>query len=182
MVIEYEEEYFNGKGYYNYGNFPQHQVRAEKLINIAKPKSVLDVGCAFGYIVMYLVFFGIPAMGCDISKYAQQKAKEIIPDRFVLCPAWDLKFPDKCFDLIYCEGVLEHIPEDKIEKVFSEFVRVADRYYLQISFSNHKDVEKEYGHVLLKDHNWWFNRMPLNSWLAYGESGTESNFMWLYKG
>ncbi len=121
-------------------------------------------------------------MGCDISAYAEEKAKNIIPNQFVRCPAWDLKFGNKTFDLIYCEGVLEHIPEDKIEQTFREFERVANRFYLQMSFSNHKNVEKEYGHVCLHDLEWWAERIPDNSWLALEECGTECCTRWFYKG
>lgn len=181
-MVKCEEKYFNGEGYYEYIDFSQHVIRARKLVGITRAKSVLDVGCAYGYIVRHLLDMGIPAMGCDISKYCEKRAEEIIPDAFCLCPAWDLGFQDKSFDVIYCEGVLEHVPEDKVDKVFKEFARVADRFYLQVSFIHHKDAEKEVGHVCLQTPEWWYNKMPMDSWLALGYTGTEDNIGWLYKG
>ncbi len=59
-MIKYEQAYFEGKGYDKYGNYPANMQRTHKLINITQPKSVLDVGCAFGYIVYYLNKMGVP--------------------------------------------------------------------------------------------------------------------------
>jgi len=178
----YEEEYFNGKGYDNYLDFQVHGLRVDKLIKIARPTSVLDVGCAYGYIVRRLLEKGIPAWGCDISEYAGKRAKDIIPNRFMRCPCWELPYKDKSFDLIYCEGMLEHVPEDKIALTFKEFSRVANRAYLQIAFSSHQNVDIEAGHVCLKDMNWWAERIPMNTWLLLDEVATERGLNWLYRG
>lgn len=178
---QYEGEYFNGGGYVYYEDFPAHKARAEKLISITRPTSVLDVGCAYGYIVRHLSKAGVYAHGCDVSEYCKKKAEIIIPGKFRKCNAWELPYVDNCFDLIYCEGVLEHIPEDKIEQVFSEFARVGSRCYLQVSFDSHQGVDMEPGHLTLKPPQWWYDRMPSYSWLAMDECGTESCRNWVYK-
>jgi len=182
-MVEYEKAYFTGDTYEPYWDFPAHEERVKRLINITHPKSVLDVGCAYGFIVRRLLEGGIHAMGVDISKWCEEKAKTIIPEHFVRTSADDLSmFRDKEFDVLYCEGVLEHIPEDKLAKVMSEFERVSERRYLQMSFSFHKDVEKEYGHVTLKEPWEWFKIVPLYTWIFLGESGTDGGNAWIYKG
>ena len=94
---QYGESYFNGGVYDEYKDFPAHQKRVEKLIRIARPQSVLDVGCAYGYIVKQLLDKGIPAWGCDISEYAEKRAKEIIPGRVKRCPCWELPYEPHSF-------------------------------------------------------------------------------------
>ncbi len=186
MAVEYEKDYFeNGNemgGYSGYQDYAAHSGRAAKLIKIAQPLSVLDVGCAYGYMVRQFLWRGVPAMGCDISQYCEEKAWEIIPGHFKLCPAWDLDFGDKEFDLIYCEGVLEHLPEDRIMQVFAEFERVADRCYLQVSFEGDENAKETEGHLCMHDESWWFARMPDYTWLHGGASGTEGDNRWFYKG
>ncbi len=180
--IEYEKEYFTLKPYNPYFDFPAHKARVSKLIAITRPLSVLDVGCAYGYIVRHLVDSGIPAMGCDVSEWCRGKAESIIPGRFRKTPAWDLScFGSKEFDVLYCEGVLEHIPVKKIEQLFQEFARVAQRFYLQVSFSNAKGFYREPGHICCHDPQWWIERMPAYTWLGLDDCGTDKCQLWWYK-
>jgi SAM-dependent methyltransferase len=180
----YERDYFTKDAYHDpeYFDFPVHEVRVNKLVEITRPLSVLDVGCAYGFIVRRLLDKGIPATGCDVSRWAQKKAEGIIPGNFQLCPAWELPYHDKQFDVVYCEGVLEHIPEGKIEQVFREFSRVGERCYLQISLAEHPQFAHEPGHVCCHDANWWFERIPNHSWMFLSPTGTDGGNMWLYKG
>ncbi len=184
MVELYGKDYFTKLAYHEpcYFDFPAHELRAKKLIEITHPKSVLDVGCAYGYMVKRLLDKEIHAVGCDISYWCQEQAELVIPDSFKRCPTWELDFSDNYFDLIYCEGVLEHVPEDKIDQTFKEFKRVAQRFYLQISFKEHPGFAGEIGHVCAHDVNWWFDKIPDHSWLFLSPCGTEQGNMWLYKG
>ncbi len=181
--FKYEKDYFNGTGYEKYGDFPYHIMRAEKLVRITQPKSVLDIGCAYGFIVKYLLDMGIFAIGMDVSRYAETQANKVIPNHFI---RWDLRnplpFPDNSFDVLYCEGVLEHIEEKYIEGIMKEFGRVAIKRYIQVSFDNHKDVEKEYGHILIKPYSWWVERIPIDTWLFLSEGATDTAMAWFYKG
>ena len=150
--------------------------RAEKIINMAHPSSVLDVGCAYGFMVRKFLERGIPAMGTDISEWCQKVT--VVPENFILVPSHELPFKDKEFDLLYCEGVLEHVEEDNIDKTMFEFERVARQRILQVSFPHHSSSE---GHVCLHDAKWWFNRIPDYTWLFMGWSGTDRGNMWTYK-
>lgn len=179
---DYDESYFNGEVYQKYEDFPAHEQRVDKLIRITHPKSVLDVGCAYGYIVKRLLDKGIDAWGCDVSEYAESRAKEIIPGRFKRCPAWDMPYQSGSIDVIYCEGVLEHIPEDKIEATFKEFQRIGHRFYLQASLQEHPGVNLEPGHVCVKNTDWWLERIPMDSWFLLSPSGSDSGIYWIYKG
>lgn len=181
-MTDYEKEYFTNGGYRPMVNYPNHLLRAQKIIKIARPQSVLDVGCAYGYVTMYLQQLGLSAMGCDVSKWCEEQAARIIPNSYKRCPAWQLDFDDGQFDLIYCEGVLEHLPEDKINDVFKEFQRVGKRFYLALAFAGREGVDKTEGHLCIHDIQWWFERMPDYSWLYGGPGCSAEGNQFIYKG
>jgi predicted SAM-dependent methyltransferase len=77
--------------------------------------------------------------------------------------AHDIPFPDKSFDLIYCASVLEHIPEELIDKVIDEFKRVANRAILGIAYQDPYsalDIHSDISHVNIHDEIWWRQRLP----------------------
>ena len=174
--LEYEEYYFTKAPYSPYQDFPRHIKVVEKILSF-KPLSVLDVGCAYGFIVKHLLEKGIDAYGCDISHWCEQKANELIPGRYTRCPAWQLPFENKQFDLLYCEGTLEHIPESKINIVMSEFYRVAQRRLLYISFTGDAP-----GHVCMHDVFWWMAKLPANTYLGYSGNSSDLETIYIYKG
>lgn len=182
-MVAYEKDYFTQEGYDQYYDFPAHKIRVEKVISIIHPRSVLDIGCGYGFTVRRFLDSGIYAFGIDISKWCEEKAKQIIPNYF---KRWDickpLPFHNKEFDLIYCMGVLEHIQEDFIDGIFHEFDRVAHKKVLQIAFSTHPDASKTSGHMCLHNAEWWINRMPYHTFLFGQDTGVENGCLWYYKG
>lgn len=187
VETEYEKEYFesgvkNFEGYDHYFDFPAHELRVDHIIEMFHPRSVLDAGCAYGYIVRRLLDKGIYAFGFDISHYAEEKAKGIIPHNFLRHDVREpLPFKDLEFDLLYCEGVLEHIDEKHIEPIMNEFARVAKYRLLQVALAEHPKVEKEKGHINVHNHAWWVNRMPMRTYLAL-QAATDTNYFWIYRG
>lgn len=159
-VSWYEEDYF--ANHYKYRDFPRHDAVFPKLLAI-KPKSVLDIGCAYGFIVRRCWDKGIRAVGLDVSNWCGKNFA--VPGYYVRAVGWAIPFKDKSFDAIWCEGVLEHIPEDKVEQMFQEFSRVADRGILGVSYS-HPETNH---HVCNHDFQWWKERIPKNFML--GKSG-----------
>ena len=161
----YEEEYFTRRPYSPYYVLGDPMPLADarfKVLQSFNPKSVLDVGCAYGLTVKRCLDAGIYSMGTDISKFCEKQAEILIPGHYIRATAWDLPFKDKEFDVIFCTGVLEHLPESKIEQTFSEFVRVADRYLLDISF----DCASTDHHICNHDFAWWLEKCPHNTWIS----------------
>jgi glycosyltransferase involved in cell wall biosynthesis/2-polyprenyl-3-methyl-5-hydroxy-6-metoxy-1,4-benzoquinol methylase len=86
---------------------------AEQLIRSLKPRTVLDVGCAIGFLIEAFWRRGVRAYGIDISEYAiSQVPQDLRSFCRVLSATAPLPedFPQK-YDLITCIEVLEHIPE-----------------------------------------------------------------------
>ena len=176
--LEYEKDYFVNGAYREYKDYDNHGPRVERLIRLTNnPKSVLDVGCAYGFIVGRLVTKGIDAYGSDVSKWCQQQAEKIIPGRFALAPAHQLPFPDKRFDVLYCEGVLEHIEEYYIYLVFQEFQRVARQRVLVLTF----DCARTRGHLCNHSIEWWFDKIPNDTYLYSGDNDSSGPAPWWYK-
>jgi len=172
----YEADYFERK----YGGYPdsgRYRVRAEKIISLTQTTSitVLDVGCAYGYTVRELRKIGVEAVGLDPSRYAGQKAKTIC-GWYVRASATHLPFKDKCFDVCYSEGTLEHIPEPLVDQVLKELERVSKLRILAISW-----VDDPPFHLCCRPSNWWFERTPPNSYLLSTGGGSEEGGYWAFK-
>ena len=129
----------------------------EFCIILEKPKTVLDIGCAYGYIVLHLNAIGISSYGVDISSLAISRAHEHIRERLICTSAWVMPFKDKAFDFGFSSGVLEHIPKDKLEKTIKEITRVCSRGLIGVSCTDDEtthDGDDETHEVILTRSQW----------------------------
>lgn len=87
---------------------------ADKIMNDIQPESVLDAGCAWGFLVEKLRERRIEAFGIDISPYA---IENVHPDIAQYCTVGSIIEPfSQLYDLIVCIEVLEHMPKDEAER------------------------------------------------------------------
>lgn len=157
MDSPFDEEYFTSgtTGYKDYADFRINEYKVEKILRY-KPKNVLDVGCAHGFIVKRLNDIGIPAWGIDVSKYAvDNKAHQNIIEGDIL----DIPFKDGYFDFVYSGDMLEHIPEDQVGDAIFELVRVGDRGLLEITYEK-TPMDIDDTHVTMKPYEWWRDKIP----------------------
>lgn len=91
--------------------YPAFKAMSDYIIRTIKPKRVLDLGCAKGFLVDVLREKGIEAYGVDISKYAIEQGPTNIQPFLQTCDlnTEDLPYPDDFFDCIICMGTLEYI-------------------------------------------------------------------------
>ena len=81
---------------------------ADRIVRELQPSSVLDAGCAKGFLVEQLRERGVDASGIDVSEHAIAEAHESVRDH---CRVASLTEPlDRRYDLITCIEVLEHLP------------------------------------------------------------------------
>ena len=120
------------------------------------PSSVLEVGCAVGYVVRELNQIGIPAQGVDISPWAFVHR---VSPRIFLASAASLPFTDKEFDLLFSHDFLEHIPLGELPGIFRELERVACRNYHIISCGSLPD-DRDITHVTMMPISWWARQVP----------------------
>ena len=160
LEAEYDRDYFcwNGKGEAKgykgfYADFPE-RLKFLDYIKSLKPKSVLDVGCAYGFLTKSLNDAGIPAKGVDVSTFAY---KMRATDDMQVASVLDLPFEDGEFDLVVTIELLEHIREEDTNQALSEIVRVSRRGAHWIAYKEVDDLfqTKDKTHINIKPYVWW---------------------------
>jgi SAM-dependent methyltransferase len=121
----YYAHYFGGVAYAD----AEHWTRffgavADMLVRDIAPKSVLDVGCAMGYLVEALRERGVEAWGFDVSEYAIENAQPAIRD---YCWVGSIHDPlPRHYDLITCIEVVEHLPAEEAPHAFENLCAHSD--------------------------------------------------------
>lgn len=155
-------DYFNGgkfvggyarEGYWDY---PVHY-NTYNYIKALNPKSVLEVGCARGYVLKRLEDSGVKIAGLEVSKHCfLTRACDGIITWDITKTPWPIA--DKSIDLAYSVAVLEHIPEQYIGAIAKELDRVSLRGIHGIDITDEDEFDKT--HVTIKDLKWWAERFP----------------------
>jgi SAM-dependent methyltransferase len=110
---------------------------AEGIVRDFQPATVLDAGCAMGFLVEALVERGIEAWGVDVSEYAIGRVHESVSDR---CEVATLVEPlPRSYDLIVCIEVLEHLPAAGAEKAIANLCAATDRIVLSSSPHDYRE-------------------------------------------
>jgi len=93
------------------------------LADLCRGKSVLDVGCGPGHFMTMLKTHGCEVYGIDPA-----------PDFGK--PRWIEDEPARCFDVVVCREVLEHLPAREIGAFLFHLFRVArERVYITMRFT-----------------------------------------------
>jgi hypothetical protein len=122
---------------------------AGRVASDIQPKTVLDAGCAWGFLVEALREREVEAYGIDISDYAIQNVHpEIQPYCWVGSVAEP--FPQK-YDLIVCIEVLEHLSQAQAEGAVINFCRHSE----DILFSSTPFDYKEATHFNVQPPEYW---------------------------
>ena len=126
---------------------------ADRIVNDLKPKTVLDAGCAMGYLVAALRDRGVEAYGVDISEYAISKVREDIKQ---YCAVGSLTEPlptclPKRYDLVVTIEVLEHLYEEDGRKAIKSLCGLTN----QIIFSSTPDISTELTHFNVQQREYW---------------------------
>ena len=161
----FDEKYFEDgvrhrvSAYENYRWMPERTIReASSIINNIKFDTVLDYGCAKGFMVYALRLLGKEAYGADVSEYAVANCHPKVKDYLqVIESAEQLKGG---WDLIIAKDVLEHIPKDVIPSVLSELRRRCKTLFVAVPLGEGKryrirEYEMDVTHVVREPEEWW---------------------------
>jgi predicted SAM-dependent methyltransferase len=157
----FDKHYFDGGkkvgGYANegYRDFPVHEITVRHILE-RKPASVLEIGCARGYLLKRLQDRGVPCVGMEISKHCLlTRATDIIHCHDMCDTPWPLREtnPNK-FDLCFSIAVMEHIPEKFLPAIILEMKKHCERGLMGIDFG-HKDDGFDKTHCTLRPKSWW---------------------------
>ena len=152
----------NGGGNYTDRNhwMPFFSSVADKIVEQFNPKSVLDAGCALGYIVEALRDRGVEAYGFDISEYAIEHVREDIRP-YCFIHSITEKIPDSYpqnYDLVITVEVLEHLFPEMGAKAISNLCQYADT----ILFSSTPDDITDRTHVNVQLQEYWAKEFARN--------------------
>lgn len=160
--MEYNADYFDGKGSNYIKGYNWHQGWLTKAMNLElcfKPTRVLVCGCAKGFLVEAFTLRGIEAEGFDISLYALSLVPAEIMERIYYADVCDLGFiEDNEYDLVVIIDVLEHIAEEDVDKAVSELVRVCSKHIFtrqHLEWNARSRADKT--HKTIKPAEWWIN-------------------------
>jgi 2-polyprenyl-3-methyl-5-hydroxy-6-metoxy-1,4-benzoquinol methylase len=161
----FNEDYFEDgvrkrvSAYEQYRWMPERTIReASSIINNISFNTVLDYGCAKGFMVYAMRLLGKEAYGVDVSEYAIEKCHPKVKDFLtVIESAEQLKGG---WDLIIAKDVLEHIPKNMISSVLTELRRRCKTIFIAVPLGDGKryrirEYEMDITHLIREPEEWW---------------------------
>jgi hypothetical protein len=122
---------------------------ADRIADDIRPRSVLDAGCAWGFLVEMLRQRDVEAYGIDISAYAIQKVVPGIQSYCWVASVAD-PFPQK-YELIVCIEVLEHLEKGESERAVENLCSHSD----YVLFSSTPFDYREATHFNVQPPEYW---------------------------
>lgn len=123
-----------------------------------KPKNILDVGCASGWMLSKISekYPKAQCTGVDVYKKAIEHGQKLYKNlRLISVDAHKLPFKDKFFDLVICAELLEHV--ENPQKVLSEIKRILVPNGIAI-------VEMDSGSFLFRMVWYWWTNVRHGVW------------------
>ena len=134
VARKFGREYFDGERLYGYGGYSYHPrfwqetvKRFTDYYGLTNESSVLDVGCAKGYMLHDFkeLLPGLNVAGVDISEYALQHSLESVRPFLRIGNATDLPFPDNAFDLVISINTVHNLNIEDCRQALREIQRVS---------------------------------------------------------
>lgn len=170
----YDAEYFTGptkSNYYPYG--PGHWATwiCDMIVEYLAPSSVLDVGCAYGYILLGMDNRGVRAIGFDISEFAVEEGRKMgLGSSIWVGDASDPAAyePAGRVDLIVSTEVGEHLTPDQVERYLANCRAHGERMLLLVCTHRgdapHESADGDASHINVQPVEWWVERIERAGW------------------
>lgn len=141
----------------------------DKLFDLNKNKSVLDVGCAKGFLVKALMERkegngnNIDAYGFDISEWAIQHCEPEVIKRVYVDDITNLRKREKMYDLVYSSSTMEHIDlinDKKDDNTIKNLCSLSKEWiYLDIPIGMglYNEPWGDPSHVTYMNPSWWIS-------------------------
>jgi SAM-dependent methyltransferase len=121
-----------------------------KQVLAKEPQSALEAGCGSAIMSVFLAMTGIRVTACDrdekVLKNAADNAKRW-KTAVQFCKEDILKFgfKDGSFDIVFSQGVLEHLNDDEIRQAAKEALRVGKHFIFSVPgpYYKHRDFGDE---------------------------------------
>lgn len=170
---DYGYDYFDnteyGVGYGGYVYDGRYRSAVERLVKhfgLRPGASVLEVGCAKGFILYEFHALGFHVTGVDASAYAIAHAKEEVRHRLILGTGSRLPFADGSFDLVLAKEVIPHLEEEEALNLIAECMRVSNGRgaFLEIQCAEGEQSAElmkawDVTHKTIKPKAWWAQQL-----------------------
>lgn len=159
----YESGPQSGKSLYqNYRWIPEltlplaHHIA--RYMDIETGKTVMDFGCAKGYVVKAFRLLGYEAYGIDVSEYAISQVDKEVEDFCKLVEPGSDEY--KYTDFMIAKDVLEHIPYDSLDQTLEIMRSKCENIFAVIPLGkNGKYIipayELDKSHFIRESKQWW---------------------------
>jgi SAM-dependent methyltransferase len=189
MKSLYNEDYFehgienNISCYTNYRWIPELTIpmaaRLIEFLRISENETVLDFGCAKGFLVYAFRLLHRNAFGYDISEYAiSQSPKEVSPYIFNA-------LNDVTYDWIISKDVFEHIHYEEIDKTLQKLSSICKKMFCIVPLGEEGKYfvpayELDKTHIIKENLNWWSETFSKSGFVvdmaAYNVEHIKSNW------
>jgi len=176
----YDKDYYengietNKSCYVDYKWMPQMTLELadgiQKYLQLDGDDTILDYGCAKGYLVKAMRMLNINAFGCDISEYAISKVEDDIKEYCHCINTNESIFLRDSYNWLMTKDVLEHMKEDDIDDLLTQAHRYVDKMFhiIPLGISENRFVIPEYhydlSHIQIQTREWWNNKFEQCGW------------------
>jgi len=165
----FDEKYYEDgianhvSGYENYRWMPERTIReATSIISNVNFETVLDFGCAKGFMVYAMSLLGKQAFGVDISQYAVNAALPQVKDRLTIIDTADDITGN--YDLLIAKDVLEHVPYDILPGMLKTFRQKCKNILVAVPLGENKkfrirQYEMDVTHIIREPEEFWLKTL-----------------------
>lgn len=170
MKILFDENYYERgieKGvscYSNYRWMPELTIpmaaRMIEYLNISEEDTVLDFGCAKGYLVKAMRLLHRKAYGFDISEYARKNVPHEIEEYIVS----DI---ESVYSWVIAKDVFEHIAYEEIDEVLKKILNHSENLFAIVPLGDDGKYvvpayELDKTHIIRENLDWWKKKFQYN--------------------
>lgn len=124
----------------------------DKLIEVFKPKKIIDVGCGAGHSTKYFFEKKIEVLG--IEGYVPAIESSVIKEKIYVHDYVMSEFiPDQIYDIAWCCEFVEHVEE----KYMENFMRTFDMCKV-VAMTHALPGQPGYHHVNCQTHDYWIEK------------------------
>ena len=185
VARQFGKVYFDGERLYGYGGYSYHPrfwqatvKRFRDYYHLAEDASVLDVGCAKGFMLHDFkeLMPNLTIAGIDISEYAIEHAIETMKPFLRIGNAKELPYEDNSFDLVISIHTIHNLPLVECKQALREIQRVTRQHAFIIVDAWRTEEEKE---RLLKWNLTGLSYMHADEWRElFQEVGYHGDYFW----
>lgn len=132
----------------------QFERTAKHIVKHFNPSSLLDVGCAKGFLVYHLRQAGVDAYGIDASPYAIAGAPPQVKDFVKVGLVETVQYKEK-FDVVTAFDVLEHLEEQDVLKACKRLLATTKKYVILCVPTCKVEGDLDISHNTIRTKEWW---------------------------